>query len=435
MHFKNIETKQLVVSENKFSLDKSLIYLFKTNPFFSIIYNKIPKIIYDDPEDSNVAYLKYNIQKSKFTIGLNRAFMKDLSTEGIAFVIEHEIMHFLLKHIYRKIDKTLTKEESSLLIVCEDIAMHELMGRERADLYDSWTVNFYNNKIASTFNLPTLEYNQTVEHYFNLLNSHPNSKELKEALSKKDKPCWYPKMTDDHDHQEFTPQEQEMMEMLTKNLIDKSMAEAKRNNVVINNETLKQMLEKLIEPPPKLTSVTARQMVRSFVLNTIKTNKERTYRHYNPKSKILEKVLNKAIVKGSKTNKTSSIVVLVDESGSVDDSLFEKFMQYLIALQKYVELRIIHFDTEINSEYVFKYGKKQYQFKSKRTGYGGTVVEKALDKAISLNPNGMIVLTDGYLYDNIIVNKPKVPTIWGVPKNGDLKIHEKMQFGKIVIIE
>lgn len=102
----------------------------------------------------------------------------------------------------------------------------------------------------------------------------------------------------------------------------------------------------------------------------------------------------------------SKICVLVDESGSIDDLLYRKFLGELERLKNNAEIFVSGFawNTKLNAVPLKEY---------RRSFSGGTDVRKAYGEACKKDFDCIIVLTDGYL--EFPQTEPK-PTIWAMPQ-------------------
>lgn len=101
------------------------------------------------------------------------------------------------------------------------------------------------------------------------------------------------------------------------------------------------------------------------------------------------------------------ICVLADESGSIDDRLYKKFLGELEKLEGCAEVFVSGFawNTELNAVPLKKY---------RRSLSGGTDVRKAYLEACKKDFDCIIVLTDGCL--QFPESEPK-PTIWAMPQS------------------
>lgn len=99
------------------------------------------------------------------------------------------------------------------------------------------------------------------------------------------------------------------------------------------------------------------------------------------------------------------ICVLVDESSSITDELYEKFLGELKKISRFAEVYASGFTnkTELNAVPIKNYQRKMC---------GGTDVRICYTQACNENFDGIVILTDGCLKFPVI--EPK-PTIWAMP--------------------
>ena len=103
----------------------------------------------------------------------------------------------------------------------------------------------------------------------------------------------------------------------------------------------------------------------------------------------------------------AKICVLVDESGSINDSLYSQFLGELQKMEKYADIKISGFSNNTKLNLV---NLKDY----KRTRNGGTCILKPYSEAESMDFDCIVVLTDGYLE---FPKQEKIHTIWVMPQS------------------
>ena len=103
----------------------------------------------------------------------------------------------------------------------------------------------------------------------------------------------------------------------------------------------------------------------------------------------------------------SKLCVLADESGSIEDKLYEQFLGELAKLSRYAEVYVSGFtDTAVFNAVPLKHYR--------RTMTGGTDVRAVYAQACRKAFDGIVVLTDGCL--EFPKAEPK-PTIWAMPQS------------------
>lgn len=101
------------------------------------------------------------------------------------------------------------------------------------------------------------------------------------------------------------------------------------------------------------------------------------------------------------------ICVLIDESASIEDELYEQFLGELFKMSRYACVYVSGFtdNTELNAVPLKKY---------RRTMTGGTDVTTAYKQACRKDFDCIIILTDGFL--TFPQTEPK-PTVWAMPES------------------
>ena len=96
---------------------------------------------------------------------------------------------------------------------------------------------------------------------------------------------------------------------------------------------------------------------------------------------------------GRKVNRTASIAVSIDQSGSVSDSMLAAFYAELEKLSNIATFTVIPFDSQVVEDAVFVWKKGQSHPK-KRYAHGGTDFDPPTDYVNRGKFDGHIVLTD-----------------------------------------
>jgi len=180
--------------------------------------------------------------------------------------------------------------------------------------------------------------------------------------------------------------DQAMIDAKIKDIIKKATERADRSNSwgTVGAETQKQIRAMMHK------EVDWKNVLRYFCGTKQRANRSRSFRRINRKYPYIHP--------GRKTSHTSSIVIYIDQSGSVSDEDLTLLFSTLNDLASRVTFTCYHFDTKVddNSKYVWKKNKKVD--KPYRTRSGGTCFNAAEDhyRKISAAYDGYIVMTDGY---------------------------------------
>jgi len=122
------------------------------------------------------------------------------------------------------------------------------------------------------------------------------------------------------------------------------------------------------------------------------------------------------MAKGRIPDRMAKVIVAIDNSGSVDDGEFQKFMAELNGIQKNYpsDITIIQCDCKINSVEKLK---KNQRYTFKRCGRGATSFIPVFDyiKEKRLCPDVLVYLTDG---EGTFPEQPRYPVIWTLTPRG-----------------
>lgn len=118
------------------------------------------------------------------------------------------------------------------------------------------------------------------------------------------------------------------------------------------------------------------------------------------------------------------IVVGLDISGSISESQFKQFMAQLDLIRGLSVIKVLETDTKVVAMYdYFKGGTNRV---CRLQGGGGTEFKEAFQVAKQLEPDAILFMTDGEVFDS--VKDPKIPTGWILTHNG----RHPYGFGKVL---
>lgn len=119
------------------------------------------------------------------------------------------------------------------------------------------------------------------------------------------------------------------------------------------------------------------------------------------------------------------IVVLVDISGSISQRQFQQFMRQIDAIRGLSMVKVIETDTKVVAMY--DYFKERKNKVVRLQGGGGTEFIPAFRAAKAINPNAILCLTDGEIFDR--VPDPGIPVGWILTHGG----RKPFGFGKVIV--
>tara|TARA_Y100001972_G_C7664489_1_gene335591 strand:+ start:4113 stop:5402 length:1290 start_codon:yes stop_codon:yes gene_type:complete len=191
---------------------------------------------------------------------------------------------------------------------------------------------------------------------------------------------------DSHDdwHQgEATPEQQQALDIAKERLkeaLKESATEAASSGWgSVSGRCRKEILERLS------SRVDWRKVLRYFVKTSQRASKRSTPKRLNRRYAYVHP--------GRKVNRTASIAISIDQSGSVSDIMLAAFYTELNKLSDIATFTVIPFDTRVAEDkvYVWKKGESR---KRERVMYGGTCFNAPTDYVNARKFDGHIVLTD-----------------------------------------
>lgn len=375
-------------------LEDAIIYLIQEKRFFAEIISRCKKTYTDQ-----IPTLEVGIT-NRINLNINPEFFKSLTKRQRSEVLEHECLHLIRGHCNDRAPK-----HHRIWNIATDCAINQNLP-ELSKLEGCITLESFKKLVKKDDIKPHMES----EYYY---------QELIEAVNDgRTKAQKIPSPIDSHEgwqkgeEEEGEGASQEMKDAMVKDLMDKSEKSTRRAGGNIPYE-IEKYLSRL-----RSGKVNWKQQLREF-FNSVthadrrstRTKRSRRYGTLYP---------------GKKKNYKYNIVVAIDESGSVYDSLLETFFSEIDKLSsECADLHIMHCDTQVNSFYKYKKGME-----IKRTGCGGTRYNPAFDYLKGMDIDGLIFFGDGDCFEDRI-NKPKFKVLWALPKHGG----NPSNFGKVVRIE
>jgi predicted metal-dependent peptidase len=128
-----------------------------------------------------------------------------------------------------------------------------------------------------------------------------------------------------------------------------------------------------------------KKVLRYFIKTSTRAHKSSTIKRLNRRYPYIHA--------GKKVNRTASIAISIDQSGSVSDTMLATFFSELNKLSDLASFTVIPFDTVVAEDKVFVW-KKGEKKKWERVLYGGTCFEAPTDYVNKGKYDGHIVLTD-----------------------------------------
>lgn len=340
-----------------------------------------------------------------YTDGLNKKysarFIEKLSDEELRALILHENLHVALMHIPRH--KDLMKENSMLANVAMDIVVNNIINRlsdkKLCKLpeggifdphYDGWSVReIYNDLKKQNEGNGSGEGEVIV-----IVNGKAHSTEG----------------SDEHDAKGTegkTPEEmKELEEKIGKALREGGMLAGR-----LGTKMPRELEESLVSP------IDWRKELQEYIKTSVRGADELTWRRFN-RSLLANDILAPSV----ESETITEVLFAVDTSGSIgDEDLAAVATQIAAACEtcRPEKVRVLWWDTHVHGEQVFAVDDYDNIRKLlKPQGGGGTRVSCVSEYIVKnkLAPDCVVILTDGYLEDNIQW-AATVDTLWLVKGN------------------
>jgi predicted metal-dependent peptidase len=122
------------------------------------------------------------------------------------------------------------------------------------------------------------------------------------------------------------------------------------------------------------------------------------------------------------------ILVGLDVSGSISQQVFSQFMRQLDAIRGLSMVKCIEVDTEIVAMYDYFLVKNNHIVRL--SGGGGTEFSKFFKKAKELNPDAILLFTDGDITGTDAVPDPNIPVGYIITHGGYVP---RYRFGEVIL--
>lgn len=327
----------------------------------------------------------------RINLYINPIFFNSLDTLQQLELIEHEVEHVIYLHPLRAKDYISTDKNAQGRFQCANVAMDAYINDNKPNLCRDLGVTYdrLNKELKSMGSPFTVTKNDPWEvNYEKLMqaaNDNPNGSGGE----------GFGDPIDDHG----------MWAESTESGVSKEIAEAivrDAANKAQQATGIGNMPDHMMRQISELNKATVnwKRELRKFFVNSLKYDFERTRNRRNRRYGVIQP--------GRKKKPNLHIVVCLDSSGSVYDAAFSQFFAELGAISDMgVKITCIDCDTAVAA--VYEYDKKK---KPQRFGNGGTSYIPGIEKAKTLEPDGIIYFGDGDCADR--PTNPGLPFLWAL---------------------
>ena len=392
--------------------------IFSTEPATNRIRSIIARMLLSGPEaawwaftlsgfhiyTSNripTAALLFDINTLRPVILFNQDFANHMIDPEIAFVLCHEVSHFMQMYFMRR-----GMRDPKLFNIAAD-------GIVNKQVEDSFLMSQgkFASRIKPKGEFVRLPSSITNEHLYTewIYENFDKDKSLQELMERFEGGEIF--LVDDHSlWGTFNEVPDEVLRSTTISVADEATRAA--GNTPSSMETL---IKALKEPV-----VHWRQLLRNFVGQNIRIGFQGTWKR--PNRRFGKQQQGKQVLRSGKG------VFIIDTSGSMTDDDLITALTEVDSASRILDIWVIDCDTEVHR--VYKY-RKGIELKVK--GRGGTNMNPALEAADKMKADFIVCITDGGLFAP--PNKTRAPQLWVIVPSGSEEIvkdlyHVKMRKGE-----
>lgn len=354
------------------------------------------------PDTKDTQTMRVQIKNGRVLLQYNPKWLEPRSMKDTKAVLEHECLHIIMDHHARAQDK-----DFQLWKVACDLAINQLLSYCPPD---ALTISHLD---------PVGKYkrDENAEYYYSALQNDTKMQEQVRKLTGQGE--------GEHCEEKFETDEaegvdKELSKEVVKQMVKEAKESAEKGQGVIPHK-LQQYLDELFAAP----KISWKQVLRQFVSNSVKSGRKASWkresRRYGGEQK------------GKIADRTVSITIAIDTSGSIDDGMLTEFMNEVKAIQQCYksDMTVIECDARVQKVYKLK---KFEKLDRDVKGRGGTdfapVFKWVKEKAI--RTDCLIFFTD--LAGSFPDRKPSYPTLWAYYNTG-WGGPSNVPFGHVVTLE
>jgi predicted metal-dependent peptidase len=328
-----------------------------------------------------------------YTDGLNKKysskFIEKLSDEELRALILHENLHVALMHIHRH--KDLIKENSMLANVAMDIVVNNIINK----LNDKRLCKLPDGGIFD----PKYDGWSVREIYNDLKKQNPPKDSGGGGGSGEGEVMVNGRSFSTEEGDEHDAEGAESMSPLEVKEMEEKIGRALREGGMLAGRLGTKMPRELEES--LASKVDWRKELQEYIKTSVRGKDELTWRKFNR-----QLLANDILAPSNDSETVSEVLFAGDTSGSMTGKLLAEVGAQIAAACETCKpetVRVIWWDTSVHSEQVFTDDYDGIRRLLKPQGGGGTHVGCVSDYIVKkkLKPDCTIILTDGYLEDNI----------------------------------
>lgn len=366
-----------------FNLEEQCHMLLREEPFYGAVSRQISKRAC---EHTKTAAIQYDLEARTFTLLYNPDFMECLPPAHRTGVLMHEFQHLILGHLTTRLPFSPSKQPEMLLPwnIATDLAINSgLVGK----LPDCACV-------PGRGSYAWYPVGATAEYYFTRLvqdqedKAGPFSEGSPTPETLDDHSSWGEGGCTDSGEEGATSREEvvanKVLDGIIKEAVEKVEEAEKRWGSTEWGSVPYHLRETLRKAAHRVT-VSPEAILRYFIRTSRKSDSTSTIRRINRRYPFIHP--------GRRAKNDPNIAISIDQSGSVNDEMLQKFFSFLTKLGSLATFTVVPFDTQVSDEqvYIWKKGQKR---KWERVRHGGTCFDAPTKWVNQRKFDGHIILTD-----------------------------------------
>lgn len=414
-----MEPTEVSVEEASRNLEQALWGFQKQQAFSGYLLQEMAVIT---GNSIPTACVKYDKKSNEFQIIVNPGFFARITSENRVAVIEHEMLHFTTKHIFRSMELNCTPETMALHNIAMDISINQFI----KDLPEG---GVYPEQFTQIDGKPFPKW-ATYEEYFRLLDqTMPQSKggsrdnkESEDNPHENEKTLEKYGLIDEHDFADLSEDDKRRMlqeaSRIIRRTIDKTLHGQSKE------AKLKEFQELLDYIDHKLRKLNTKALFKQAIRQSVvRSEREATWNRPNKRFGY--------VAPGTKQAKVPFLDVYCDTSGSMSSTELNRFIQVLFKLcgaaSPNCTLNLWHTDLYHTMRFSKKTSFSKIPWES-----GGTDATDVAKKVNEKDSDLTIIMTDGYYTSDVTFKKNNV--VWLISERGGLN-HPCRNIGKTFLLE
>jgi len=357
-------------------------------------------------EEDKCPTMGVSINNGSIYLYFNPDFVAKLSLSDIIAVLEHEVLHLVMEHLFR-----MKNRQGDIWNIAADMAINQMI--QNLPKWKDEAGNVCECVMPDKYKLPK---DMNAEFYYKKLVDKAEKINVGMCGAGKNG------QIDDHGkwgqgNGKIDPQ---VEKEIVKQAIKQAYEESQKQGRGYLPAGLVQQIEEWLKPP----TIPWQSILRQYVGNKVKAGSKSTWKRASRRYGDSHK--------GRTPVRMIKIGVALDTSGSMGTEEFQEFISEMKGIQATYksDISIMECDADVGKVYTLKPNKK---VDTKFTGRGGTAYEPIFDKINKerkYRPDLLIFFTD--FYCSFPKKKPDFPVLWIVTSRGDQ--NAKPNFGFVLRI-